>query len=185
MASTSRVTRWPSWPGPTSATASLFPRFLPRPSPQLLSAVYGTRHGPHEKSTACWQTPGALDAIAEVLSDTTLDNLEAREYAAISIGNCGANSEEGAETIVKNTALMDALILCLGDDRQVRIQETTVVALKNCAASSQEAAYLIAQDEKTLHLLKNLSLQDGLARLRDVVSSNPSLYAFFLSRAQQ
>jgi hypothetical protein len=109
-----------------------------------------------------------------VLRDSSRQNVEAREYAAISIGNCGANSEEGAETIVSHRGLMDALILCLGDENQVRIQETTVVALKNCAASSQEAAYLITQNENTLRLLKDLALQDALTRLRDVVS-RPSL----------
>ena len=113
-----------------------------------------------------FQTPGALDSIALVLSDTSKENLSAREYAAISIGNCGANSEEGAETIVKHQGLMNTLILCLADTREIRIQETTVVAIKNCAASSQEAAFIIAQNDTTLLLLKDLALQYTLTRLR-------------------
>lgn len=117
-----------------------------------------------------FQTPGALDSLALVLSDASRENLSAREYAAISIGNCGANSEEGAETIVKHHGLMQALILCLGDTRDIRIQETTVVAIKNCAASSQEAAFIIAQNGTTLLLLKDLALQNACMRLRDVVS---------------
>jgi hypothetical protein len=117
-----------------------------------------------------FQTPGALESLALVLSDASRENVSAREYAAISIGNCGANSEEGAETIVKHHGLMQALILCLGDRREIRIQETTVVAIKNCAASSQEAAFIIAQNGTTLLLLKDLALQDAFTRLRDVVS---------------
>lgn len=103
----------------------------------------------------------------------------AREYAAITIGNCGANSEEGAETIVKHASIMGAIVSCLGNGRDTRMQETTVVALKNCAASSQEAAFLVSQSDDALQILKDLALQDANARLRDVVSGNSFLQRLY------
>jgi len=116
------------------------------------------------------QTPGSLDALAMVLDFDPIyrNHRDAREYAAITIGNCGANSEEGAETIVRHAGMMKALISCLANGLEVRMQETTVVALKNCAASSQEAAYVIAQSDEALALFKDLALQDDHSRLRDV-----------------
>jgi hypothetical protein len=106
----------------------------------------------------------------------------ARDYAAIAIGNCGANSEEGAETIVKHAGIMGAIVSCLRNARDTRMQETTVVALKNCAASSQEAAFLVSQSGIVLQILKDLALQDDHARLRDVVSGTSILQGAIASR---
>ena len=64
---------------------------------------------------------------------------------------------------------MNALISCLANGREIRMQETTVVALKNCAASSQEAAFLVSQSDEVLTILKDLVVQDVNGRLRDVV----------------
>ena len=105
-----------------------------------------------------------------MLSDTPHLDGGAKEYAAITIGNCGANSEEGAQMIVRHKGTMNAFTLNLKNRREVRIQETTVVALKNCAASSQEAAFLIADCKEVLLMLKDLSLDETQSRLRDVVS---------------
>ena len=122
-----------------------------------------------------WQTPGALDSLALVLSENETRPRgegfrgDALEYAAITIGNCGANSEEGAEAIAKHRGIMNALISCLANGREIRMQETTVVALKNCAASSQEAAFLVSQSDEVLTILKDLVVQDVNGRLRDVV----------------
>ena len=122
-----------------------------------------------------WQTPGALDSLALVLSKNETRPRgegfrgDALEYAAITIGNCGANSEEGAEAIAKHRGIMNALTACLANGREIRMQETTVVALKNCAASSQEAAFLVSQSDEVLTILKDLVVQDVNGRLRDVV----------------
>ena len=95
-------------------------------------------------------------------------DVSVQEYAAITVGNCGANSEEGAKMIVRNQAVMQALISCMSNAHDVRMQETAVVALKNCAASSQEAALGISQSDQTMSLLKSFVLQTTHARLRDV-----------------
>jgi hypothetical protein len=122
-----------------------------------------------------WQTPGALDSLALVLSKNETRPRgegfrgDALEYAAITIGNCGANSEEGAEAIAKHRGIMNALTACLANGREIRMQETTVVAIKNCAASSQEAAFLVSQSDEVLTILKDLVVQDVNGRLRDVV----------------
>jgi hypothetical protein len=63
--------------------------------------------------------------------------------------------------------------MCLEDEQEGRMQETTVVALKNCAASSQEAAFLIANMDPALALLKKLALQDVHSRISDVVRWSP------------
>jgi hypothetical protein len=63
--------------------------------------------------------------------------------------------------------------MCLRDEQDVRMQETTVVALKNCAASSQEAAFLIANIDPALELIKKLALQDVHSRISDVVRWSP------------
>ena len=126
------------------------------------------------------QTPGALDSLALILGEIEPEHEHrgAREYAAITLGNCGANSEEGAQIIVKHTRVIGALVGCLQADREVRMQETTVVALKNCAASSQEAAFVIANMDPALEQLKALALRDVHSRISDVVSwSTPSLPA--------
>lgn len=143
---------------------------------QPLGRCIPCRHLATDASTNL-QTPGALDALAGVLSDGSLENVRAREYAVISIGNCGANSKGAALTMVKHQALAQGLLLCLTDDREknrsrssVRLQEVTIIALKNCAASSEEAGFIIAQNSTTLVLLKDLAVQDVSARSRDVVS---------------
>ena len=115
------------------------------------------------------QTPGALDSLALVLVEREpLHEVSAQEYAAITVGNCGANSEEGAKMIVRNQAVMQALVSCMSNAHDVRMQETAVVALKNCAASSQEAALGISQSDQTMALLKSFVLQTTHERLRDV-----------------
>jgi len=132
------------------------------------------------------QTPGALDSLALILGETRpeYEHRGAREYAAITLGNCGANSEEGAQTIVKHTRVINALVECLQGEQESRMQETTVVALKNCAASSQEAAFLIANMDSALEQLKALALRDVHSRISDVVSrSSPSLPASCVSLA--
>eukprot|EP00802_Teleaulax_amphioxeia_P006765 Tamp_06770.p1 GENE.Tamp_06770~~Tamp_06770.p1 ORF type:complete len:499 (-),score=75.51 Tamp_06770:1141-2433(-) len=131
-------------------------------------------------------TPGALDSLALILGETRpeYEHRGAREYAAITLGNCGANSEEGAQTIVKHTRVINALVECLQGEQESRMQETTVVALKNCAASSQEAAFLIANMDSALEQLKALALRDVHSRISDVVSScSPSLPASCVSLA--
>jgi len=115
------------------------------------------------------QTPGSLDALAMVLEcDPILPgHRNARLYAGITIGNCGANSAEGAEIIVKHAGLMKALISCLANGFD-ELQETTVVALKNCAASSQEAAYIVAHSNEALALIQGFVLHKNRSRLHDV-----------------
>ena len=185
---------WHNSPGRIRETLFSFPRSaFPDPAAKascmvapdvlLCQIVYCVRVGLNPPcGKTLLQTPGALDALSSLL-DSGVDAWGAREYAAIIIGNCGANSEEGAELIVKHSGVMSSLISCLLNSREVRMQETIVVAVKNCAASSQEAAFVVAQSDKALALLKKLALQDIQPRLQYVVLLHTLRFSpFFLRR---
>ncbi|KAJ1490189.1 armadillo-type protein [Baffinella frigidus] len=121
--------------------------------------------------------PSTLDALARAMRNE--GGQEAvREYACITVGNCGANSVEGAKLIARHERLMLALTSAItlpsppvapgGAGPGSRMRETATLALKNCAASSDEAAFIIAEQKGVLSALKVMAKDSNFPRLRNV-----------------